>query len=131
MTIPVSLDRNPKRIQRKRTKGWKTPFGSVYVGRPSRWGNPWRIGGSFHEATLGGDPWKFTEVRDAQHAVELYRAALKMPDRSEFVADIKAHLRGKDLACWCPLTSACHADVLLEIANEPGVSLDRNRVRGE
>jgi len=26
-------------------------------------------------------------------------------------------LRGKDLACWCPLDKPCHADVLLEIAN--------------
>jgi hypothetical protein len=26
-------------------------------------------------------------------------------------------IRGKDLACWCPLDQPCHADVLLEIAN--------------
>jgi hypothetical protein len=29
-----------RRIQRKRTKGWRMPEGAVYVGRPSRWGNP-------------------------------------------------------------------------------------------
>jgi hypothetical protein len=29
-------------------------------------------------------------------------------------------LRGKDLACWCPLDQPCHADVLLEIANSGG-----------
>jgi hypothetical protein len=28
-----------------------------------------------------------------------------------------APLRGKDLACWCPLDQPCHADVLLELAN--------------
>ena len=28
-----------------------------------------------------------------------------------------AELRGKDLACWCPLDEPCHADVLLELAN--------------
>lgn len=33
-----------KRIQRKRTKGWKMPENCVYVGRPSRYGNPYRIG---------------------------------------------------------------------------------------
>ena len=32
----------PKRIQRKRTKGWRMPEGAVYVGRGSRWGNPFR-----------------------------------------------------------------------------------------
>ncbi len=31
--------------------------------------------------------------------------------------EIRAELRGKDLACWCPLDGPCHADVLLEIAN--------------
>lgn len=34
----------PKRIQRKRTKGWKMPAGAIYVGRPTRWGNPYSIG---------------------------------------------------------------------------------------
>jgi hypothetical protein len=29
-------------------------------------------------------------------------------------------LRGKDLACWCPLSEPCHADVLLELANGVG-----------
>jgi len=26
-------------------------------------------------------------------------------------------LRGKNLACWCPLDKPCHADILLELAN--------------
>ncbi|HZL05925.1 MAG TPA: DUF4326 domain-containing protein, partial [Coriobacteriia bacterium] len=33
--------------------------------------------------------------------------------------DVRAALAGRDLACWCPLTDPCHADVLLEIANAP------------
>ena len=33
-------------------------------------------------------------------------------------AEIKRELRGKNLACWCPDGGPCHADVLLEIANE-------------
>jgi hypothetical protein len=32
--------------------------------------------------------------------------------------EIRQELRGKNLACWCPEGSPCHADVLLEIANE-------------
>ncbi|WP_269076435.1 DUF4326 domain-containing protein [Sphingobium cupriresistens] len=38
--------------------------------------------------------------------------------RSVILAEI-ANLRGKNLACWCPLDQPCHADVLLEIANAP------------
>lgn len=34
----------PKRIQRKRTKGWKMQPNTVYVGRPSKWGNPFLLG---------------------------------------------------------------------------------------
>ena len=36
----------PKRIQRKRTAGWKMPENTIYVGRPSKWGNPFEVGGS-------------------------------------------------------------------------------------
>lgn len=34
----------PDRIQRRRTKGWRMPDGAVYVGRPTKWGNPFAIG---------------------------------------------------------------------------------------
>jgi uncharacterized protein DUF4326 len=35
------------------------------------------------------------------------------------VTAVRAALRGRDLACWCPLDVPCHADVLLEVANQP------------
>ena len=35
------------------------------------------------------------------------------------IAEIKHDLRGRDLGCWCPLDMPCHADVLLELANQP------------
>lgn len=40
----MSVVTTTKRIQRQRTKGWRMPEGAVYVGRPTRWGNPFRIG---------------------------------------------------------------------------------------
>lgn len=40
------LDGRPKRIQRKRTKGWRMPEGAIYVGRPTKWGNPAKVGDS-------------------------------------------------------------------------------------
>ena len=116
-----------KRIQRKRTKGWRMPDGAVYVGRPTKWGNPFSIGGYF---TVGngrgkiGFAWlqalsfeyadsNFALIETAKQAVDYYRRYVtNYPPR-----DIK-ELRGKDLACWCALDQPCHADVLLEIANE-------------
>jgi hypothetical protein len=87
----------PKRIQRKRTKGWKMPPNTVYVGRPTKWGNPYRV---THNTPL------------ARVLIHFRQSALSMQN------EIQAELRGKDLACWCPLDQPCHADVLLEIAND-------------
>ncbi len=88
----------PKRIQRKRTKGWRMPANTVYVGRPTVWGNP-------YPASQYG----------AEEAVRLYR---ELVDGSEsFAQEVREHLRGRDLVCWCPEGAPCHANVLLEIAN--------------
>jgi Domain of unknown function (DUF4326) len=34
----------PKRIQQRRTKGWRKPDGAISVGRPHKWGNPFEVG---------------------------------------------------------------------------------------
>ena len=102
----------PQRIQLQRTKGWRKPEDALVVARPSRWGNPYRVGDVVHvgPAYSGRD----TLVRDAAHAVSLYRRWLFHQQRS---AGLIPELRGRDLACWCPLDQPCHADVLLELAN--------------
>lgn len=97
----------PRRIQRRRTTGWRMPPGAVYVGRPTKWGNPYRVGDP-HPLNAG----QF--ISDARQAVELFRAASTGPG---FRAHVRRDLRGRDLACWCALDQPCHADVLLEIAN--------------
>lgn len=101
----------PKRIQRKRTKGWKMPPNTVYVGRPTKWGNPY-----FIVSATGDEEHKRQE---RINAVENYRTWVYACNaRSTLdIPRIRAELRGKDLACWCPLDQPCHADVLLEIAN--------------
>lgn len=33
----------PDRLQRRRTRGWRMPADAVYVGRPTRWGNPFQL----------------------------------------------------------------------------------------
>jgi hypothetical protein len=95
----------PERIQLHRTKGWRKPEGAIVVARPSRWGNPYRVS----DAPPGHpDPQVW--------AVEQFRL---WATTGLDVDDIRASLRGHDLACWCPADRPCHGDVLVEIANEP------------
>ncbi len=110
----------PVRIQRERTKGWRMPENTIYVGRPTKWGNPFRIG---HP-----DPDDCMTCSDAAEAVSKYRSELTtFGDSINFtglsLSEIYLELRGKNLACWCPLVDKegkrvpCHGDVLLELAN--------------
>jgi hypothetical protein len=89
----------PKRVQLRRTKGWRKPDGAISVARPHKWGNPYLVG---HPG-----------IPDAETAVQLYRQWL--PD-SPLFAQV-SELAGYDLMCFCPLNQPCHADVLLELAN--------------
>lgn len=102
----------PKRIQLRRTKGWRMPANTVSVARPTKWGNPFQIA-DFLDA-LDGD--KEAARRDV---VAAYRMAVERdePGLLAFYPEEIDRLRGKNLACWCPLDKPCHADVLLEIAN--------------
>lgn len=113
----------PKRIQLRRTKGWRKPGRAVVVARPSRWGNPYVIG-----AALQSEDEPVGQVVDRWHAVELYRrwltgrsatprADLNLLASPPEAAEIRDALAGRDLACWCPPDGPCHADVLLQIAN--------------
>ena len=102
--------RERPRVLNKRTD--QIPPDAVYVGRPSKWGNPFRIGEK-HPA----DGHRI----DRNEALELYRNALPLMlqarrDDGTIILD-PGELRGKDLVCWCsPLP--CHADILLELANK-------------
>lgn len=113
----------PERIQLRRTKGWRKPEGAVVVARPSRWGNPHVISrvptldGRGHYWQIVTDPERelhmirLTEVEARECAVETFSRTLRYRG-----LDLEP-LRGRDLACWCPLDQPCHADVLIEIAN--------------
>jgi hypothetical protein len=85
------------------------PQDAVYVGRPTIWGNPWRVGGKAHGA-LG-----------PMEAVAEYERALvkgELKDRTgKPLLDQLHQLRGRDLACWCDPDKPCHADILLHYAN--------------
>jgi len=90
-----------KRVQRKRTKGWRMPPNTVYVGRPTKYGNPYKVT-SFSLKIKG---------MDRENAIRMYGLWLsqKLIEDPHFLDSLK----GKDLACWCPLDKPCHADVLL------------------
>lgn len=121
----------PKRTQRKRTRGWRKPAGAVCVTRPSIYGNPFRIGVPFCGPNI-------RQANTPAEAVAAFRDWIGrdtldplMWDRELIVAHAtlkaalaRGDLTGRDLACWCPLFDEhgnrvpCHADVLLAIAND-------------
>jgi len=110
----------PCRVQLRRTRGWRMPANTVKVDRTTRFGNPFSI-----------------EDYGRERAVALHRAWItgeggNPPIPSKLLRDLEARraevisalasLRGKNLACWCPLPEPgkrdiCHAALLLELAN--------------
>ncbi|MGV3564181.1 MAG: DUF4326 domain-containing protein [Nocardioides sp.] len=94
-----------------RQRPWRAEHpDAVIVARPSRWGNPWRVGDL--------NPYAATEEHpDGQPATAEEVVALYAMGATFLPAEAFAPLRGRDLACWCPLDQPCHADVLLELAN--------------
>jgi len=89
------------RVLNKRTATAEQIDGGVYIGRPSKWGNPFQVD------HFGG----YTRAE----AIERFESYLRNNPR--LMAAAKRELRGRDLICWCA-PKACHGDVLLRIANE-------------
>ena len=74
------------------------PPNTVYVGRPSEFGNPF-------PKSLWGD-----------EAVKKYEDYIKTAIETGALDITK--LKGKNLSCWCSIDTKCHVDVLLKIANQ-------------
>lgn len=104
----------PERIQLSRAKGWKMPPNTVKVDRSTKWGNPFVPG---KPAPFG--PTMGAIVANKRHAFVLFRSLATL--NTALVDAARAELAGKNLACWCdkadPYEDACHAAVLLELAN--------------
>ena len=78
----------------------KATENSIYVGRPSKWGNPFIVG-----------------VHGKQgECVDLYANWILTQNK---LLNSLPELKGKDLICWCA-PKRCHADVLLKLANNDG-----------
>lgn len=92
-------------VLNKRVHG--IPAGSVYIGRPSKWGNPYsHLAG---QGTLA----KY-QVGSRAEAVAAYKTWLL--SQPELVKAARSELKNRDLVCWCAPAS-CHGDILLAIAN--------------
>ena len=99
---------NPIRIQRSRKVKQVSPNGLpiVYVGRPTKYGNLYRV----------DDP----DIVTTEKAVKCFEVWIKylIESRKGYLEQIKKDLKGKNLSCWCKIGEPCHADILLKIANK-------------
>ena len=118
----------PHRVQLSRKKGWRMPANTVSVARPGKFGNPFTTSGCLEAGYVG------TAEQIRRRCVEAFRVWLgpmwrnnwdgpeSEARRAAILSEISS-LRGKNLACWCPLVGkdgspvSCHADVLLRLAN--------------
>ena len=73
------------------------PADAVYIGRGSKWGNPFKIG------------------QDGDRASVIARHETWLRDQHDLLRSI-SELRGKDLVCFCA-PAPCHGDLLLRLAN--------------
>jgi len=103
------MSKKPQRIQLKRTRGFRLQevsrklngLPAVKVARPTKWGNPYPV----------------QVCKSSEEAVGRYREWLERSARGMTLLRDIEELRGKNLACFCPLNMPCHADILLELAN--------------
>jgi len=114
----------PKRIQRKRIKGWRLPENAVSITRPGKFGNPFKKGqwfkrgfrGMTYARCLSDEPRHregFTLIETDEEAIEWFRWYVTTTNNEKKLAALK----GKDLACWCKEGKPCHGDVWIELAN--------------
>jgi hypothetical protein len=106
----------PRRVQLRRAKGWRMPANTVKVDRTTLFGNPFSVAAYGHDRAVAlHRAW----LMGRSIGKELSKGLLQ---RREAVLEALPMLRGKNLACWCPLPEQgepdnCHAALLLEMAN--------------
>lgn len=109
-----------RRISHYPRRDGKLLAGARYVGRPSRWGNPYKIGETGFVPVIGRFPDGETrpvaqvrKLRNLDEVIDAYRVhvALKLKREPGWLDPLRA---APALACACPLDQPCHADVLVE-----------------
>ena len=111
-----------RRVQLRRAKGWRMPENTVKVARPTKWGNPYTImewglplALELYKRSVQGF-WSATGIPD-QKVARAYALHCAFQERMGGLEEIWT-LRGKNLACFCRVDQWCHADILLELAND-------------
>lgn len=92
----------PRVLNKKRDQ---IPSGAIYVGRPTKWGNP------FTHLDYGKGIYK---VNTVEEAVRCYEGWIR--HQPELLSSLQ-ELKGKDLVCWCA-PGPCHANILIKLANQ-------------
>jgi hypothetical protein len=91
------------------------PENAIYVGRPTKWGNPFKVGKMYFptdEIVLNPFNPKMEMCKDIDQCLQLYKEHLHR--ELKYGRLNLDELKGKDLTCFCSLTDKCHVDVLLE-----------------
>ena len=119
-----------------RTKGWRMPANTKYVGRRTKWGNPYRVmwfvegpaewnvpNGGWKVVSQDGTLMSYNALKlpAIYTSIRLYRRYIEKIETDRKRAMLPSFLeplKGKNLACWCPLDQPCHADILLDMANK-------------
>jgi len=106
-----------KRVQRKRSPGWRMPPNTKYVGRPTKFGNP------FNAKELGNKEAvkRYEECLSNPHMVYVYFDEIEASiqcERFQYMKDNLFTLAGLNLACFCPLDVPCHVDVIVNKLKE-------------
>lgn len=109
----------PDRIHRQRSMGWRMPENTIYVGRPSRWGNPFVVAAAkdMWAVQYRGTNLVRWDTRELAAADAVDRFRRQVTASHGWVESARQALGGKNLACFCPPGQPCHADVLLQLAN--------------
>jgi hypothetical protein len=106
----------PIRTQRSRNKQPGIPIGSVYVGRPSQWGNPAVIG-EFYNGHL---------IKTKFDAVSCFYDHCKTFALNDPVAFRLwlLPLIDRNVCCWCPIDEPCHGDILVALTRHLRQTID-------
>ena len=111
----------PKRVQLQRGKGWRMPPNTRKVDRSTVFGNPFdSVKYGVDDAIRMHRAWFTGAITDEQLGARYPALVAKhlIARRRRVLASLH-QLHGMNLACWCSPSQACHADLLLELANRP------------
>jgi len=87
-----------KRVKRENFRS-RVPEGALFIGRPSRYGNPFKVSEYGRAEALS----KYSDFLSALIA-----------DKPDFLKP----LVGSDVACYCNLEDECHGDIIIRFIQE-------------